>query len=117
MKSILLFTLFTVFSINSQAVESSECDGRSSWQNIKTNSQDISVRKCDVFGMTFLEVKSQSSEDLCINIADTQTSKTWKHFYLHKNSIKALGGVNTRVPLSQLKVTSNKTKSDRCNIS
>jgi len=67
--------------------------------------------------MAFLEVKSQLAEDRCINIANTQTNTVWKHFYLHKDSIKALGAVNTTTPLSELKVTSNKTKNNRCDIS
>jgi hypothetical protein len=117
MKPILFCALFTLFSINAQAIESSECDGKSTWQKINTNSQDISVRKCDVFGMAFLEVKSQLAEARCINIANTQTNTVWKHFYLHKDSIKALGAVNTTTPLSELKVTSNKTKNNRCDIS
>ena len=117
MKPILFCALIALFSINAQAIESSECDGKSTWQKINTNSQDISVRKCDVLGMTILEVKSQLAEDRCINIANTQTNTVWKHFYLHKDSIKALSAVNATLPLSQLKVTSNKTKNNRCDIS
>ena len=115
MKPILFCALFTLFSINAQAIESSECDGKSTWQKINTNSQDISVRTCDVFGMAYLEVRSQLAEDRCISITNTQKNTVWKHFYLHKDSVKALRSVNT--PLSQLKVSSSKTKNNRCDIS
>jgi len=117
MRTILFFSLLAVFSLNAQAIESSECDGKSKWQNITTNSQDISVRKCDVFGLAFFEVKNQLLEDRCIKIFDTQANTAWKHFYLHKGSIKALGSLNSAIPLSQLKVTSFKPKNSRCDFS
>jgi len=114
MRPILFIIFLTLFSLNAQAVESNECDGKAKWQKINTNSKDVRVRTCEVFGLSFLEVKSELVQDRCIKISNTQSNKDWKQFYLHQDSVKSLGSANLTMPLSTLKVTSIKTKNNRC---
>jgi hypothetical protein len=114
MKPILFIIFLAVFSMNAQANESNECDGKSKWQKINTNSKDVRVRKCEVFGLSFLEVKSELVQDRCIKISNKESKNIWKQFYLHQDSVKSLGSANLTMPLSKLKVTSTQAKNNQC---
>ena len=95
------------------AAEPSECDGISSWKWSAQNSSDVLTRTCNLFGMNYVEVKSQLNENRCIVVSNTKTGDQWKHFFLSKHSIKALG--TPYIDPENLTVASGKTKNGRCN--
>jgi hypothetical protein len=96
-----------------QANESSECDGMSAWKKSSQNSPDIMTRTCNLFGMNYVEIKSQLNENRCIVVTNAKTGDTWKHFFLHKQSIKALG--SPYLDPKNFTVASNSVKEGRCN--
>jgi hypothetical protein len=114
MRLILIIISLSFLSISAQAHESSECESKSKWQTINSNSKDIRVRKCELFGLSFLEVKSELEQDRCIKISNKESNKIWKQFYLHQDSVKSLGSVYSSMSLSKLKVTSIQTKHNLC---
>ena len=111
-KLFLLIALFTLMN-QAQAYEPSECDGLSIWKKSIKNSPDIMTRSCNLFGMNYVEVKSQLKENRCIVVTNTKTGGQWKHFFLHKESIKALGSPHLNP--TQLTFASNNAKDGRCN--
>lgn len=112
MKKYLLAITFFFAATNSFGYEKSECDGISSWEKIDNNSQDILMRSCNLFGTNFVEVKSQLNENRCIIVKNMKTGDQWKHFYLHKQSIKALA--TPYIDPKALAVTSKKVENNRC---
>jgi hypothetical protein len=111
-KILLLITLFALMN-QAQAYEPSECDGISIWKKSIKNSPDIMTRTCNLFGMKYVEIKSQMKENRCIVVTNAKTGDQWKHFFLHKQSIKALG--SPFIDPAYLTVTSNNSKVGRCN--
>jgi hypothetical protein len=99
-------------TLNAFANEKSECDGLSSWKKSPNNSVDVLTRTCNVFGMNFIEIKSQLNENRCIVVKNTKTGDHWKFFFLHKQSIKALG--SPHYDPKNFEVSSGSTKGDRC---
>lgn len=113
MKNLLLVIALFFPVLNADASERSECDGISTWKKIALNSPDVLMRTCDVFGMNYVEIKSQLNENRCIMVKNTNTGDQWKFFFLHKQSIKALG--NPYFKPENLAVTSKDPKDNRCN--
>ncbi len=108
----LVIALFTLMN-QAQAYEPSECDGISIWKKSIKNSPDIMTRTCNLFGMNYVEIKSQMKENRCIVVTNTKTGDQWKHFFLHKQSIKALG--SPLLDPAHFTVASNSAKDGRCN--
>ena len=96
-----------------QAYEPSECDGMSIWKKSIKNSPDIMTRTCNLFGMNYVEIKSQMKENRCIVVTNAKTGDQWKHFFLHKQSIKALG--SPLLEPADFTVASNNVKDGRYN--
>jgi len=113
MKKIFLVYLLgaTVFAVN--ANELSECDGKANWQKSSMSSEDVLLRKCDVFGRTFIEIKDELHEDRCISIQNAKNSKHWKDFYLHQDEVKSMSFTGNKVP-SQIKVVSSQANNQSC---
>ena len=112
MKKILCIIALFIFSYNAYAYEPSECDGISRWERLAHNSPDVLMRSCNLFGMNFIEIKSQLNENRCIMVKNSKTGDQWKHFYLHRKSIKALG--SPYLDPATLVVTSKNTENNRC---
>ncbi|MBU3557371.1 hypothetical protein ICN18_06990 [Polynucleobacter sp. Ross1-W9] len=111
-KIFLVITLFALMN-QAQAYEPSECDGMSIWKKSIKNSPDIMTRTCNIFGMNYIEVKSQLKENRCIVVTNTKTGDQWKYFFLHKQSIKSLG--SPLLDPEDFTVASNSVKEGRCN--
>ena len=111
-KILLVIVLFTLMN-QAQAYGPSECDGLSIWKKSIKNSPDVMTRTCNLFGMNYVEVKSQLKENRCIVVTNAKTGDQWKHFFLHKQSIKALG--SPYFDPAQLTFASNNVKDGRCN--
>ena len=109
-----IFLVLALFALMNQAwaYEPSECDGISIWKKSIKNSPDIMTRTCNLFGMNYVEIKSQLKENRCIVVTNTKTGDTWKHFFLHKQSIKALG--SPYLDPNNFTVASNNIKDGRC---
>ncbi len=112
MKKNLLASALLLCILNANAYEPSECDGISTWKNTAFNSPDVMMRSCNLFGMNFIEIKSKLNENRCISIENTITGDQWKYFFLHKESIKALG--NPYLNPASLAVTSKNTDGGSC---
>jgi len=112
MKKILqLIAIFTL-AFNAYAYEASECDGLSTWKTAQQNSSDVMVRTCNLFGMNYLEIKSQLNENRCIAIKNTNTGSEWKNFLLRNHSIKALA--NPSIEPTHLEISSTNAKPNGC---
>ena len=111
-KIFLLIALLTTIN-QAQAYEPSECDGIATWKKSAQNSSDIMTRTCNLFGMNYVEIKSQLKENRCIVVTNAKTGDQWKYFFLHKQSIKALG--SPLLDPAHLKIASNSVKDGRCN--
>lgn len=94
------------------AKETSECDGISHWKSYTKNSPDVMTRTCNLFGMNYVEIRSQLDENRCIAISNKKTGDQWKHFFLRKQSIKALG--NPYFDPSDLVISSKQPIQNRC---
>jgi hypothetical protein len=113
MKNILLSLILFMPIFNAHAYDKSECDGASSWKYSPNNSPDLLTRTCDVFGMNYIEIKSQLNENRCIVVKNMKTGNQWKHFFLRKQSIKALPSPN--LDPNNFEVTSKNASDNRCN--
>ncbi|MBU3624266.1 hypothetical protein [Polynucleobacter sp. AP-Latsch-80-C2] len=112
MNKILFVIALLVSSFNAFAYEPSECDGISKWERGSQNSADVLTRSCNIFGMNFIEIKSKLNENRCIVVMNSKTGDQWKHFYLRKQSIKALG--NAYFDPTVLVITSKNAENNRC---
>ncbi|QWE00090.1 hypothetical protein FD967_08620 [Polynucleobacter sp. JS-Mosq-20-D10] len=112
MKKILILTTFFTLAFNAYAYEASECDGLSTWKTDQQNSPDVMVRTCNLFGMNYIEIKSQLNENRCIAIKNTNTGSEWKNFLLRKQSIKALA--NPNIEPAYLEIFSTNSKPSGC---
>ncbi|QWE24081.1 hypothetical protein FD977_07325 [Polynucleobacter sp. AP-Elch-400A-B2] len=112
MKKILILTTFCTFTFNAYAYETSECDGLSTWRKVQQNSPDVMVRTCNLFGMNYIEIKSQLNENRCIAIKNKNTGSEWKNFLLRSQSIKALA--NPNIEPAHLEIASTNAKPSGC---
>lgn len=113
MKKMLLICVMSMSVFSISASEQSECEGKSNWQRSKSGSADVLIRKCDIFGRTFIEVKDELHEDRCLSIQNAKNGKHWKDFYLHEDEIKSMSFSGKKVP-PQIKVVSNPTSNNSC---
>lgn len=112
MKKFLLLIALLTSTFCAFAQEPSECDGISTWKKVAQNSPDVMMRTCTLFGMNFIEVKSQLNESRCIAIRDAKTGNDWKHFFLHNRTIKALA--NPYLDPSSLTIASKDPVGSSC---
>jgi hypothetical protein len=82
MKTILIAFITYSFISTVHAQEVSECEGRAAWQEDRVVSPNVIFRKCNVFGLDFIEVKYRLLEDRCISIRNVNTGEHWKDFLL-----------------------------------
>jgi len=113
MKKLFLVWLMSVCVFSVSATEPAECDGKASWEKSSLNSGDVLLRKCDVFGRTFIEIKVELHEDRCISVQNAKNGKHWKDFYLHQDEVKSMSFTGNKVP-SQIKVVSTQTSNQSC---
>ena len=113
MKKTLLICLMSISVFSISASEQSECEGKSNWQKSKTSSGDVLLRKCGVFGRTFIEIKDELHEDRCMSIKNEKNGKHWKDFYLHEDEVKSMSFSGNKVP-AQIKLVSGSTKNNSC---
>ena len=113
MKKIFLVCLMSLSVFSVVATEHSECDGKANWQKSSMSSGDVLLRKCDVFGRTFIEVKDELHEDRCISIQNAKNGKHWKDFYLQEDDIKSMSFTGKKVP-AQIKVVSTQANNQSC---
>jgi hypothetical protein len=113
MKKLFLICVLSICAFSISASEQSECEGKSNWQKSKAGSADVLIRKCDVFGRTFIEVKDELHEDRCVSIQNAKNGKHWKDFYLHEDEVKSMSFSGKKVP-AQIKVVSNPTNNNSC---
>jgi hypothetical protein len=113
MKKLFLVCFMGISVFSSSATEQSECDGKANWQKSTTRSGDVLLRKCDVFGRTFIEIKDALHEDRCISIQNAKNGKHWKDFYLHEDEVKSMSFTGKKVP-AQIKVVSTQTSNNSC---
>ena len=113
MKKILLVCMFSASVFSVSATEQAECYGKASWQKSSLSSGDVLLRKCDVFGRTFIEVKDELHEDRCISIQNAKNGKHWKDFYLHEDEVKSMSFTGKKVP-THIKVVSTQTNNNSC---
>jgi hypothetical protein len=113
MKTILIAFITYSFISTVHAQEVSECEGRAAWQEDRVVSPNVIFRKCNVFGLDFIEVKYRLLEDRCISIRNVNTGEHWKDFYLHKNEVKSIGVMNAST-LAKIKIVSSKTENNSC---
>jgi len=113
MKKIFLVYLLGAMAFSVNANELSECDGKANWQKSSMSSGDVLLRKCDVFGRTFVEIKDELHEDRCISIQNAKNGKHWKDFYLHEDEVKSMSFTGKKVP-AHIKVVSTQTSNQSC---
>ena len=113
MKKLFLVCLMSISVFSISASETTECDGKANWQKSALSSGDVLLRKCDVFGRTFIEVKDELHEDRCISIQNTKNGKHWKDFYLHEDEVKSMSFTGKKVP-SQMRVVSTQVSNNTC---
>ena len=113
MKKMLLVWMFSISVCSVSATEQAECDGKVNWQKSTMSSGHVLLRKCDVFGRTFIEVKDELHEDRCISIQNVKNGKHWKDFYLHEDEVKSMSFTGKKVP-AQIKVVSSQANNQSC---
>jgi hypothetical protein len=113
MRKMILICAFGASIFSVLANEQAECDGKAHWQKNNMSSGDVLLRKCDVFGRTFIEIKVELHEDRCITIKNAKNGQIWKNFYLQEDEVKSMSFTGRKVP-AHIKVVSNQTINYSC---
>jgi hypothetical protein len=112
MKNILIFSISCVLITSAVGQDISECEG-ARWVSEKSSKQNgVMMRKCNLFGVDFVEVKDDLPEDRCVSLQNAKTHKHVKDFYLAHGQSKAVA--LSHATFKNITVVSSKIVNNSC---